>query len=134
MRASRLGPTFRDFGGACRSRGIKERRGGRSLKEISDLRSGGSGFSFADYSADLAGILFAGAVVGGHVPLERLEKGFLVRDFLPDLSGLKEGIAWDDFLRSYGSPLDPRFVQERQRLLGQIIALPGYKIPATPGK
>ncbi len=114
--------------------GSKNAEAAGALKEISDSRSGGSGFSFADYSADLAGILFAGAVVGGHVPLERLEKGFLVRDFLPDLSGLKEGIAWDDFLRSYGSPLDPRFVQERQRLLGQIIALPGYKIPATPGK
>jgi hypothetical protein len=102
-----------------------------ALKEINDSRRGGSGFSFADYSADLAGLQFAGAVVGGHVRLERLEKGFLVREFVPDLSGLKEGIAWDDFLSSYGSPLDPRFAQERLRLLGQIVAMPGYKPTAA---
>jgi hypothetical protein len=96
-------------------------------KEISDSRSGGSGFSFADLSADLAGIQFAAAVAGGRIPLARLENGFVVRDFLPDPSKLKEGIAWDDFARDYGFPPDARFLQERQRLLGQIVAMPGYR-------
>jgi len=98
------------------------------LKEMSDSR-GGSGFSFADLSADLAGIQFAGAVGSGRIPLSRLENDFLVRDFLPDLSGLKEGIAWDDFVQIYGSPLDARFARERESLRGRILAMPGYKSP-----
>ncbi len=95
-------------------------------KEMSDSEHG-SGFSFADLSADLGGIQFAGAVAGGRVPLARLESGFLVRDFLPDPKGLKEGIALGDFVETYGSPLDPRFVRERERLRAQILAMPGYK-------
>jgi hypothetical protein len=96
-------------------------------KEISDSRNAGSGFSFADLSADLAGIQFAAAVASGRIPLARLENGFVVRDFLPDPGGLKEGIAWNDFVQDYGFPPDARFLQERQRLLKQILAMPGYK-------
>ena len=98
------------------------------VKEISDSR-GGSGFSFADLSADVAGVQFARAVAEGRAPLSRLEKGFLVRDFLPDPSGLKEGIAWDDFVQSYGFPPDARLTRERESLLKRILAMPGYKNP-----
>ncbi len=98
------------------------------VKEISDSR-GGSGFSFADLSADIAGIQFARAVGEGRAPLARLEKGFLVRDFLPDPSGLKEGIAWGDFVESYGFPPDARLTRERESLLKRILAMPGYKSP-----
>jgi hypothetical protein len=98
------------------------------LKEISDSR-GGSGFSFSDLSADLAGIQFAGAVGNGRIALSRLENGFLVRDFLPDPSGLKDGIAWADFVQSYGFPPDARLTRERESLRGQILAMPGYRIP-----
>jgi hypothetical protein len=96
-------------------------------KEMSDSRRGGSGFSFADLSADVAGIQFAGAVSDGRIPLSRLEKDFSVRDFLPDPSGLKEGIAWDDFVQSYGFPPDSRLSRERETLRLQILAMPGYK-------
>jgi hypothetical protein len=114
MLAAHLGPQFAEAAGVG--------------KEISDSRSG-SGFSFADLSADLAGIQFAGAVQDGRISLTRLETGFLVRDFLPDPSGLKEEIAWDDFVQSYGFPPDARFARERETLRGQILALPGYKLP-----
>jgi hypothetical protein len=96
------------------------------IKEMSDSR-GGSGFSFADLSADLAGIQFAAVVGSGRIPLSRLESGFLVPDFIPDLSGLKEGIAWRDFVETYGSPVDARFTIERELLRRQIVALPAYK-------
>jgi len=96
-------------------------------KEMSDSRRGGSGFSFADLSADVAGIQFAASVGDGRIPLSRLEKDFFVRDFLPDPSGLKEGIAWDDFVRSYGFPPDSRLSRERETLRLQILAMPGYK-------
>jgi hypothetical protein len=99
------------------------------MKELSDSRAGGSGFSFADYSADLAGIQFAAAVSDGRVPLIRVENSFLVRDFVPELKELKEGIAWNDFVKNYGDPLNGRFIQERNRLLKQVLAMPGYKNP-----
>lgn len=96
------------------------------LKELSDAR-GGTGFSFVDLSADLAGILFAGGIRDGITPLSRLEDGFAVDDFLPDLTGLSEGIAWDDFVHRYGNPPDVRLFQQREATRKRILALPGYQ-------
>ena len=96
------------------------------LKELADSR-GGTGFSFADLSADLAGVVFAVGVGDGRIPLSRLENDFKVRDYLPEPAGLKEGIVWDDFVKSYGFPPDARLSQERESLRGRILALPGYK-------
>jgi hypothetical protein len=96
------------------------------VKELSDSR-GQSGFSFVDLSADLSGILFAGAVRDGAVPLSRLEDGFAVADFLPGADGLAEGIGWDDFVHRYGNPPDTRLFQQREAIRRRILALAGYK-------
>jgi hypothetical protein len=96
------------------------------LKELADSR-GGSGFSFVDLSADLAGIVFAGAVGSGKIDLSRLEEGFAIDDFLPNAGELKEGIGWDDFVKAYGYPPDARLTQERESLRKRILALSGYK-------
>jgi hypothetical protein len=101
------------------------------LKELSDSR-GGSGFSFVDLSADLSGIFFATVVGAGKIPLSRLEDGFAVADFLPEPSGLKEGIGWDEFVSSYGYPPDQRLFQERESLRGRILALPSYRGAGQP--
>ena len=69
----------------------------------------------------------ATAVGGGKVPLARLEDGFSAGDFLPEPGGLKEGIGWDEFVKSYGYPPDNRLFQERESIRGRILALPGYK-------
>ena len=53
-----------------------------TLKELSDAQ-GGSGFSFVDISADMAGIAFAQAVLDGRLPLSRIETAFTVKDFVP---------------------------------------------------
>ena len=73
--------------------------------------------------------LQAVGVGDGRIALSRLENGFLVRDFLPNPSGLKDGIAWADFVQSYGFPPDARLTRERESLRGQILAMPGYRIP-----
>lgn len=99
-------------------------------KEISDSR-GGSGFSFADLAADLAGVQFANALVAGQIPLVRVETTFVVNDFLPDPAGLKEGIAFSDFAESYGAPPDARFLEECSRLMKRIRALPPYNVPSV---
>jgi hypothetical protein len=105
-------------------------------KEMTDA-IGGSGFSFADYSADLAGIEFATAVSSGRIPLSRLESRFAVPDFLPEAKGLREGIMWKDFEKQYGIPPDPRLLRERDALRAKILAMPGLKDAAkrpTSGK
>ncbi len=96
------------------------------LKEIADARRG-SGFSFVDLSADLAGILFADAVARNNILLSQLESKFAVADFLPDPAGLKEGIDWSDFVAAYGEVPDRRLFAERETLRKRILSLPGYK-------
>ena len=64
--------------------GPRGAEGAGILKELADARTG-SGFSFADLSADLAGVVFAVAVGKGKIPLSRLEDSFSVRDFLPEV-------------------------------------------------
>jgi hypothetical protein len=94
-------------------------------KEISDSR-GGSGFSFADLLADIAGIEFAAAVVAGRIPLAHVESRFFAQDFLPDVIGFKEAIAWKDFSKQYGSPPDERLSRVRELLRRRVLAMPGY--------
>jgi hypothetical protein len=106
--------------------GLQGAEGMGIVKELNDAR-GGSGFSFADYLADLSGIFFAGAVDGGKLQLSRLQDGFTVADFLPKPDGLKEGIGWDDFVKMYGFPPDRRLSQERELLRRRILALPGHQ-------
>jgi hypothetical protein len=106
--------------------GSQGAEGAGILKELSDSR-GGSGFSFADLSADLAGIQFAEAVGGGKILLSRIEGDFLVRDFLPAADGLREGVAWQEFVKSYGYPPNSRLGQELEALRKRILALPAYR-------
>ena len=103
------------------------------LKEMTDSREG-RGFSFADLSADIAGIQFAAAVAAGRIPLARLESRFIVGDFFPDVSMLREGIAWTDFTRQYGLPPDDRLTKQRQSLHARVLAMPGYKDAPRPPK
>jgi hypothetical protein len=101
------------------------------LKEQKDSL-GGSGFSFADLGADLAGIAFAGGVKSGTIPLGQLAERFRVIDYAPDPAGLKEGLSAKEFLRDYSSPSDERFREAREALLAKIRALPGYEIRKVP--
>jgi len=94
-------------------------------KEIADSH-GDSGFSFADYSANLSGIAFALAVQQRKIPLERLENGFLVDDFLPDPAAMKENIPWPEFSETYGATPGKRLFAEREELRQRILAQPGY--------
>jgi hypothetical protein len=95
------------------------------VKEVSDSQ-GGSGFSFVDLMSDLAGVAFATAVSDGHLSLSRLETAFSVADFLPAPDGLKEGIAWSDFVAAYGSSSDSRWLRQRQAIRARILVLAGY--------
>jgi hypothetical protein len=99
------------------------------IKEMSDSRSGG-GFSFVDLSADVAGIQFANAVVSGRLPLSRVESRFAAQDYLPAANGLRDAVAWKEFVKLYGFPPDARLTRQREALRAKALAMPGYKDPA----
>jgi hypothetical protein len=99
-------------------------------KEVSDA-NGGSGFSFQDLLADLAGVAFGVAVRDGKVAPASLAESFKIQDFLPEPTGLKEGLAWPDFAAAYGGVTGEPFLREVQRIRQRIAALPGYKAATT---
>ena len=75
------------------------------LKEISDLGSGGSGFSFADLAADRAGIQFITMATDKYGGAEHLQT-FLVKaksekGFFPDIFGLEEQLSLSEFEIDY---------------------------------
>jgi hypothetical protein len=97
------------------------------LKETMDMRSGGSGFSFADLSADYAGVAFAVRVQKGGLALDKLAAGFQVDDHAPDAAGLADGLTAEEFRKKYGSLGDDRFRAEEDRIRKRIAELPGQK-------
>jgi hypothetical protein len=97
------------------------------LKEQLDMRPGGSGFSFADLSADLAGVAFANRVRRGEVSLDTLATRFVLPDYLPGAGRLREGLSAEQFAREYGTVDDPRFRAELKALRQRVQALPGHK-------
>lgn len=105
--------------------GSRAARGAGLAKELVDAR-GGTGFSFADMAANRAGIVFATAVLGGKLPLERVAKKFEVASVLPPLDDLREGLDAQTLEFEYGGVDDPRFATEMQRIERAIQSLPVY--------
>lgn len=96
------------------------------LKEMLDSR-GGSGFSFADLSADFAGIAFARRLRDKPDLLADIEKSFRIADFAISPRGLPEGLSAAEFAKKYGSLKDERFLRVQEDIRKRIVALPGYR-------
>jgi uncharacterized protein YfiM (DUF2279 family) len=96
------------------------------LKELLDSNAGGSGFSFDDIAADLAGARFAAAFLeappADWEPMLARIRG--EADILPDLSGLPTGLSEAEFRARYGDVDSPAY----QALLAEI----GRRIDALP--
>lgn len=99
------------------------------LKEMLDAR-GGSGFSFADLSADFAGIAFARRLLDKPSWLAEVEKGFRIEDYAISPRGLPEGLTAAEFEKQYGSLKDERFRRLQADIRKRIDALPGYREPS----
>lgn len=95
-------------------------------KEVSDA-NGGSGFSFADITANRAGILFAGGVGDKRFTLISLADDFAVPTYMPSVEGLPEGLTAADLKVQYGNEKDSRFQQELQRIDALLMQLPPYR-------
>jgi hypothetical protein len=91
------------------------------------MRPGGSGFSFADLSADLAGVAFAVRVKQGGLSLDKLATGFSVNDHVPDATGISDGLTVAEFRKEFGWFGDPRYRAEVARLRKRIAELPGQR-------
>jgi len=95
------------------------------LKELKDSQ-GGSGFSFVDLSADLAGIAFARNLMDHPELLGQFAEGIAVKDFWPDIAGLPEGLDSGAFVSQYGSPSDERYQAVKADILERIKSTPGF--------
>ncbi len=96
------------------------------LKEMLDSR-GGSGFSFADLSADFAGLTFARRLLAEPRLLADIEKSFRIADYAISPKGLPEGLTAAEFAKQYGSIDDERFQRMKADIRKRINALPGYQ-------
>ncbi len=96
------------------------------LKEMLDSR-GGSGFSFADLSADFAGIAFARRILDKPSRLADVEKAFRIGDYAISPRGLPEGLTAAQFANKYGSLKDERFQRLQSDIKKRIDGLPGYR-------
>jgi len=102
-------------------------------KEVADRRPGGTGFSFADLLADLAGIRFADWVKADpKARLERLAKEFRGSDFCPDPSKEPEGLGEEAFAKEYGSTKDERFLAKMKALRDAVAALAVFEEKKEP--
>lgn len=102
-------------------------------KEILDSRHGES-FSFADFCADMAGVMFATHIRDGNFPLVEVAARFRIEDFIPKLEDLPDDLSWNSFVRQYGQPGSESFQRQRAELFHRILALPAYRAPDTPKK
>lgn len=96
------------------------------LKELADL-DGASGFSFADLAADYAGVAFAQKVKKTPAVLATLAKEFAVADYVPVVTGLREGLSRTRFEADFGSTSDPRLLNALEEARARVIELPAYK-------
>jgi hypothetical protein len=106
-------------------------------KELRDSR-GGSGFSFSDWCADLAGIALAKRVRDGDVQIAELAKHFTVAAYLPDVGGLRDNLPEKEFVKAFGGTSDARCkladAHIRRRIARLYEAPPAeQRKPAAPG-
>lgn len=98
------------------------------LKEQLDSQIGGTGFSFADKLANLAGTRLATAAIRDQASARsvqaRLAQGFDVDAFFPAADGLTEGISAADFQARYGGLDGPGYRQAQDELNRRLDALP----------
>jgi hypothetical protein len=89
---------------------------GGLMKEQLDALTRGSGFSFGDLAADRAGVRFAAAATQSEATakamMARLQNGFVVDDFFPDVAELPENLTVEQFRRDYGGVGDPRYREQ----------------------
>jgi hypothetical protein len=102
-------------------------------KEVADAKGkekgAGSGFSFTDLNADVAGIAFAEWLVGekSKEAMETCGKRFEGAQFLPEPKGLADDLTWTEFEKAWIGVKDAKFRDECQRLRARVQGCKGYE-------
>jgi hypothetical protein len=100
------------------------------FKELLDAAKGGTGFSFADLAADLAGVHFAEVATdgsGGSRRLQSLLAGNVREEvFFPDVTDLPENIPKVEFERLYEDVESEAYRKMISLIEGTIKRLPAY--------
>src|SRR5260370_13561379 len=107
--------------------GPKQAENAGILKEVLDSRKGGSGFSFCDLSADLAGVAFAKQIIAAPKRLGVVEKSFVVGDYTLSPKGLQDDLSQEAFLKEYGGGTGTGLLAQLEALRADVLALPGVK-------
>ena len=95
-------------------------------KEIIDAERG-SGFSFADLTANKAGIRLATRLLDGRLKLTELSGEFLVEDFAPTVDALPEGIGSEAFKTEYGNGGGKKYTQMLAEINRRLDNLAAYR-------
>lgn len=100
------------------------------FKELLDAGRGGSGFSFADLTADMAGVKLAEGLLDdtgeGWRMLTVLAEATDERVFFPLIDGLPEGLTQEQFEFEYGGLQDPRYRAMVEKIIQRLASLPLY--------
>jgi hypothetical protein len=100
------------------------------FKELLDAEEGGSGFSFADLAADMAGVKFAEQLLDdsgeGMRTLIALADTYDENVFFPSIAGLQEGLSKQQFEIEYGNLQDPRYQSVVTEIEYRLASLPLY--------
>lgn len=99
-------------------------------KEKADAKAGGSGFSFSDLTADMAGIRFASALTGNEAQARQAQQ-FLMNHrgehvFMPEVAWLPQGLttaAYTDLIRHPLYPVMLDRIIQRLRILPLLVAI-----------
>lgn len=101
------------------------------FKELMDRAMGGSGYSFVDLTADLAGVEL-GRVLGD--PTTALEaQDMLARAadealYMPTIDGLTEGLSKQEFVQRFDKVDSQAYLDEVARIRQRLAALPLYQL------
>ncbi|NLX53896.1 MAG: matrixin family metalloprotease [Planctomycetaceae bacterium] len=91
-------------------------------KELTDAKTG-SGFSYVDLAADLAGIAFAERVLRREVPLAELAQRWDMARFMPDVTGLPEGLRWNEVVPQLAGTGADSFTSYRRTIRDRLALL-----------
>ncbi|HEY2784404.1 MAG TPA: hypothetical protein VGJ05_05455 [Fimbriiglobus sp.] len=94
-------------------------------KELADMQ-GTSGFSFADLTADFAGVEFYNRLKEDPAMLGKVKDKFTVADFVPDQTGVSDGLTKTQFETQFGSISDDRYKAAVAEVHGRIAKCPAY--------
>ncbi|MEO7190898.1 MAG: hypothetical protein ABI051_07560 [Vicinamibacterales bacterium] len=102
-------------------------------KEVDDARSGGSGFSFVDLTADRAGTMFgqlAGATPASARKLHtRLRLGLVEADMMPSVATLPEALSSAELERRFGGTKGAAYEQLVAEIDRRVASAPLFQTP-----